>query len=95
MDGEIVTVTPPLDYCVHGYCETEHCRTCEIMGVCKLCLSRGGCSVNAERQTLLGFQPSGRAVVGPSKSPLPSSSATSPSGRIVSFDGSTLRSKNG
>jgi hypothetical protein len=35
-----VTVTPPLDYCEHGYCETEHCRTCEIMGVCKACQAR-------------------------------------------------------
>lgn len=32
-----MSVTPPLAYCEHGYCESEHCRTCEIMGVCKPC----------------------------------------------------------
>lgn len=32
-----MTVSPAQAYCEHGYCETEHCRTCEIMGVCKAC----------------------------------------------------------
>jgi DnaJ-class molecular chaperone len=32
-----MTVTPPLNYCPHGYAETEHCRTCEIMGTCTPC----------------------------------------------------------
>lgn len=34
-----MSVTPRLDYCVHGFCETEHCRTCEIMGVCPGCVA--------------------------------------------------------
>lgn len=32
-----MTVTPDLRYCSHGYCETEHCRTCEIIGFCMHC----------------------------------------------------------
>ena len=37
-------VTPQLDYCDHGYCETQHCRTCEIMGVCKACPTKPRCT---------------------------------------------------
>jgi hypothetical protein len=30
-------VAPELDYCDHGFSEGEHCRACEIQGVCKAC----------------------------------------------------------